>query len=123
MSMIQRVGAAIKLAGDYWLPGETHAAYHERVARAAIEAMPFERLIINAYLRGVEWNEENPLDREYRFKAAEDYADNALSAALSQNTLHSSSSAEPPRVADARAGGDHDVLPIGASPSAAQFSE
>ncbi len=50
-------------------------------ARAAIEAMPLEKMIIEAYLRGVEWKEENPLDldREYRFKAARDYADKTLS--------------------------------------------
>ncbi len=44
--------------------------------------MPLELLIREAYVRGVEWNEENPLDREYRFKAAADYADKVLSAAL-----------------------------------------
>lgn len=51
-------------------------------ARSAIAAMPLELLIREAYVRGVEWNEENPLDREYRFKAAADYADKVLSAAL-----------------------------------------
>lgn len=35
----------------------------------------FERLVIDAYARGVEWCEENPVDREYRFKAAQDFAD------------------------------------------------
>lgn len=37
-----------------------------------------EQWLIAAYARGVEWNEENPLDREYRFKAAGDFADKAL---------------------------------------------
>lgn len=88
-------------------------------ARAAIDAAQIEQMIVAAYVRGAEWNEKNPLGQGYRLKAAFDYADKLLS----QDTLHSSSSAEPPSVADAQAGGDHDVLPIGASPSAAQFPE
>lgn len=39
MDMVERVGAAIKLQADYWLPGETHQAYQRRVACAAIGAM------------------------------------------------------------------------------------
>jgi hypothetical protein len=62
--------------------------------------MPFERLIINAYLRGVEWNEENPLDREYRFKAAEDYADKTISA-LSQSHPQSPNTADTTSAGDA----------------------
>lgn len=44
-----------------------------------------------------------------------------ISAALSQDTLHSSSSAEPPRGPTLKAGGDD--APPPSSPSAAQFSE
>jgi hypothetical protein len=53
------------------------------LARAAIEAIPLEQWIMRAYVRGAEWNEENPLDRKYRFKAAGDYADKLLSEAQS----------------------------------------
>lgn len=83
--MVERVAKALWEASE---PGEFeeqdpgYVSAYRRCARAAIEAMPLEQLVRDAYVRGVEWNEENPLDREYRFKASADYADKVLSAAL-----------------------------------------
>lgn len=37
-----------------------------------------EHEVTEAFARGVEWCEENPLDREFRFKAGADYADRVL---------------------------------------------
>lgn len=91
MSMVEKVARAIHAKhrspddNQHWFYVEPeHCELSRQLARAAIEAMPIEQLIIAAYVRGVEWNEENPLDREYRFKAAGDYADKTLFAALSE---------------------------------------
>jgi len=50
---------------------------------AAVERAD-EQSLIDAYLRGIEWRKENPTHTDYpfRFKAARDYADKALTAAL-----------------------------------------
>ena len=80
MTMIERVARAIVEADA--TEGLTFRELSKAMARAAIEAMPLEQLIRAAYVRGVEWNEENPLDRDYRFKAAADYADKTLSSAV-----------------------------------------
>ncbi|MBZ9922844.1 hypothetical protein LB579_34910 [Mesorhizobium sp. BR1-1-7] len=95
-TMVERVARAICLAsGDgppdrltSALPNRAIARWqmYEHQARAAIEATQIEQMIINAYVRGVEWNEENPLDREYRFKAAGDYADAALATPSPERT-------------------------------------
>lgn len=75
--MVERVARAIETEIKKRRPDEMMEPYIESAARAAVEVM--RPAISAAYVRGVEWNEENPLDREYRFKAAADYADKATS--------------------------------------------
>lgn len=99
-SMVEKVAKDIAMA-DLNVTAKTHPdmpmerladllqkvvanGHYDAMARAAIEAIPLEKLLMAAYVRGVEWNEENPLDREYRFKAAGDYADKTISAALNE---------------------------------------
>jgi len=38
-----------------------------------------EQMLVDAYVRGIEWADENPFDLEYGVKAARDYADKTLS--------------------------------------------
>lgn len=89
-SMIETVARAVCIADgnepEDWAANERLRGKCRAIARAAIEAIPLDQLIRDAYVRGVEWNEENPLDRDYRFKAAADYADKTISAALSEET-------------------------------------
>lgn len=80
--MVERVARAIEQANTD-STGLMFRELLEAMARAAIEAMPLEQLIQDAYVRGVNWSNENPTDQYYRFKAAADYADKTLSAALS----------------------------------------
>jgi hypothetical protein len=84
MSKVEQVARALQAAKIDGQRIRFSDEYAILMARAAIEAMPLEQLIRDAYVRGVEWNEENPLDREYRFKASADYADKVLSAALQE---------------------------------------
>ncbi|TIR87338.1 MAG: hypothetical protein E5X05_01180 [Mesorhizobium sp.] len=103
--MIERVSAAIyqSLMGMREISTDT-------LARAAIEAMrePTEEMV-EAGVRS-EWG------GTLGSRVANSYRD-MVSIALSQDTLQSSSSAEPPRVADAQAGEVIDPLTV-ASPAA-----
>ena len=89
---VERVARAIcENSGQSW---ESSAEGYREIcigfARAAIEAMPLEQLIRDAYVRGVDWAYETILDPEcrfdrgYRVKASADYADKILSAALNE---------------------------------------
>lgn len=64
--------------GDGWLPLYAAPPPTSPAVTVGVKPALIEQWLIAAYARGVEWNEENPLDREYRFKAAGDWADKAL---------------------------------------------
>lgn len=135
--MIERVAKAISrsipLDGSHWHSQHGHdfpRQYSEReqniirgIARAAIEAMrePTE-MMSRAGMKSIQaWEDNDPNGILMDFRELSCWRA-MIDAALSQDTLHSSSSAEPPSVADAQAGGDHGPS-HGASPSAAQFPE
>lgn len=114
--MIERVAKAIRDTNANTI-GLTFTELSRAIARAAIEAMR-EPTQLELYPGVSAYIKVEQRCRPVAFRAGWNAV---IDAALSQNTLHSSSSAEPPRVADAQAGGE--ASPPVVSPPAAQFPE